>query len=171
MRATASIADPSRGIGSVGALPPFVTFFEEHRAVVYRYLALRVGPVDADDCFQETFLSALKAYPRLAPDSSLRAWVLKIAERKAIDAMRARARRPLAEVDVPERAGGETSGIDPHLWKAVKQLPPKQQAAIAQRFIADLTYAEIATSMGTSEEAARQNVREGLKKLRKGLGK
>ncbi len=52
-----------------------------------------VGPPDADDAFQETFLSALRAYPRLRPDSNLRAWVLTIAHRKALDIHRARARR------------------------------------------------------------------------------
>ena len=45
-------------------------------------------------------------------------------------------------------------------------LAPKQRTAIALRFVADAAYAEISAVMGTSEEAARRNVHEGLKRLR-----
>ena len=48
------------------------------------------GAAEAEDCFQETFIAALRAYPRLRADSNLRAWVLTIANRKALDAHRAR---------------------------------------------------------------------------------
>ena len=90
-----------------GRIPPFQTFLEEHRAVVYRFLLASAGPQDADDCFQETFLSALKAYPRLRHSDNLRGWVLAIATRKAIDAGRARSRRPVPVEELPEvvRAG------------------------------------------------------------------
>src|SRR6478609_7708042 len=74
-------------------LPPFQRFLEEHRDAVWRFLVASVGAHDADDCFQETFVSALRAYPRLRPDSNLRGWVLTIAHRKALDVHRARGRR------------------------------------------------------------------------------
>ena len=48
----------------------------------------------------------------------------------------------------------------------VARLPDKQRTALALRFVADLAYAEIAAAMETSEEAARRNVHEGLKRLR-----
>jgi RNA polymerase sigma factor (sigma-70 family) len=66
-------------------LPAFETFLEANRALVYRYLAAAVGPVDADDVFQETFLAALRAYPRCTEPDRLDRWVLRIASRKAID--------------------------------------------------------------------------------------
>jgi RNA polymerase sigma factor (sigma-70 family) len=72
--------------------PPFPRFLDEHREVVYRFLAATVGPDDADDCFQETFIKALRAYPRLASADNLRGWILTIARRTAIDAARARRR-------------------------------------------------------------------------------
>ncbi len=46
-------------------LPPFERFLEANRATVYRFLLVAVGPVEADDVFQETFLAALRAYPRV----------------------------------------------------------------------------------------------------------
>lgn len=155
-----------RSSGIEEGLPPFARFFDDTRRIVLRFLVFRVGPLDAEDCFQETFLSALKAYPQLDPDSNLRAWVLKIAENKAIDMIRKRSRSSGNEIDEPH---GEDSYVDHDLWTAVQALPPKQQTAVAYRYIGDLPYKNIAVEMGTSEEAARQNVRAGLKSLRKEL--
>src|SRR6476646_6930748 len=91
-------------------LPPFQRFLEEHRAAVWRFLVASVGPHEADDCFQETFISALRAYPRLRPGSNLRGWVLTIAHRKALDSHRARSRRalPVGGPDALETAAGDT---------------------------------------------------------------
>ena len=76
------------------SLPPFQRFLDEHATDVHRFLVAAVGRHDADDCFQETFVSALRAYPRVRADSDLRAWVLTIAHRKALDHHRGRGRRP-----------------------------------------------------------------------------
>ena len=141
---------------------------EEHRVIVYRFLMASAGPAEADDCFQETFLSALRAYPTLRPDSNLRAWVLTIATNKAIDAARSRGRRavPVAEPDAGvAEEGRRLDGADP-IWQTVRRLPPQQRAAVAHRFLLDMTYADVAAAMGTTEEAARANVYQGLKKLR-----
>src|SRR5437763_795586 len=67
------------------SLPPFQRILDAHAPHVQRFLVAAVGRDDADDCFQETFLSALRAYPRLRHRTNLRAWVLTIAHRKAID--------------------------------------------------------------------------------------
>ncbi|HVM11563.1 MAG TPA: sigma factor, partial [Actinomycetota bacterium] len=60
-------------------VPPFHRFLETHREEVLRFLVGVVGPDEADDCFQETFLAALRAYPRLLDGENLRSWVLTIA--------------------------------------------------------------------------------------------
>ena len=151
------------------SLPPFSAFLEEHRLDVYRFLAASVGREHADDCFQETFLAALRAYPRLRPDSNLRAWVLTIATRKAIDHARGRARRPVPVAEVPDRASAAAADGQPEVWEAVRALPPMQRAALVHRYVLDLPYAEIAEALGTSEEAARANAYEGRKKLRAAL--
>jgi RNA polymerase sigma factor (sigma-70 family) len=147
--------------------PPFQWFLDQHRDDVYRLLLATVGAQEADDCFQETFLSAMRAYPRLRANSNLRAWVLTIAHRKALDSHRARGRRPLPVADPPEQA--VTNGAaepDAELWGEVRKLPVKQRAAVALRFAGDMPHDEIARVLGCSEEAARRNVHEGLKKLR-----
>jgi RNA polymerase sigma factor (sigma-70 family) len=147
--------------------PPFQVFLDEHREVVYRFLVASVGRQEADDCFQETLLSALRAYPRLRANSNLRAWVLTIAHRKALDSHRARARRPVPVAEVADGAAPETAVLDDaELWDAVRELPAKQRGAVVLRYANDLSHGEIGKVLDCSEEAARRSVHEGMKKLR-----
>ena len=147
-------------------LPPFQRLLEEHRTDVYRFLVASVGRQAADDCFQETFLSALRAYPRLRDASNLRGWLFTIATRKALDHWRAERRLPLPVEQLPEPVAPEHPDGDPELWTAVGSLPPMQRAAVIHRYVLDLPYAEIADALGISEEAARANTYEGRRKLR-----
>jgi RNA polymerase sigma factor (sigma-70 family) len=152
--------------------PPFQRFLDVHQDVVWRFLVAAVGPVEAEDCFQETFIAALRAYPRLRAGSNLRGWVLTIAHRKALDAHRAHARRPqpmaeLAAVDGREAADAQFA--DEALWDAVHALPPRQRSAVVLRYVADLPHRDIASAIGCSEEAARRSLHEGLTKLRKAV--
>ena len=149
-------------------LPPFQALLDEHRDDVYRFLVASLGRDEADDCFQETFISAMRAYPRLRDASNLRSWLFTIAHRKAIDAHRARTRRAVPVEEVPEQAdaGGVGLNGEPELWRAVRGLPTKQRAAVLHRYVNDLAYADIGQVMGCSEDAARRSVHEGLKKLR-----
>jgi RNA polymerase sigma factor (sigma-70 family) len=145
--------------------PPFQRLLDAYRNDVYRFLVASVGAHDAEDCFQETFLSALRAYPRLSSSDNLRGWILTIAHRKAIDVHRARARR--ASDDVPEGAAApDRVDGEPALWTEVRALPAKQRAAVVHRYVNDLAYAEIGAVLGCSTDAARRSAHEGLKKLR-----
>ncbi|MEO6715194.1 MAG: RNA polymerase sigma factor [Mycobacteriales bacterium] len=147
-------------------LPPFQMFFDEHRDDVYRFVRALVGPADADDVFQETFLSALRSYPSLTDASALRAWVFTIARRKAIDEYRAGARRAVPTEEVPEVVAPQHIDPDEQLWDDVRRLPAKQRAALVHRFVHDLSYQEIGALLDCTAEAARRSVHEGIKKLR-----
>jgi RNA polymerase sigma factor (sigma-70 family) len=151
------------------SLPPFEHVVTEHARVVLRVCRALLPDHDAQDAAAETFVSALRAYPGLRPDSDVRAWLVTIAHRKALDVLRARARTvPVA--DVPERAASPAAGPagrDDDLWDAVRALPDKQRLAVAYRYVADLAYADVAAAMGTSEAAARRNAADGVKALRR----
>ena len=154
------------------ALAPFQTLIDAHGRPVHRFLVASVGPHDADDCWQETFLSALRAYPQLRHTTNLRGWLLTIAHRKAIDLVRARARRPVPVAEPPaaaEAAGARGATERDPVWEHVAALPPKQRAAVALRFLGDLSHAEIAAATDTTEPAARRNLYEGLARLRREL--
>jgi RNA polymerase sigma factor (sigma-70 family) len=149
------------------ALPPFQAALDDHRDAVARFLVASVGPQEADDCLQETLLSALRAYPRLRPGSNVRAWLLTIARSKALDSHRARSRRPVPVGDAEPGGAAETGdGEDEELWTAVRELPAKQRAAVVLRFVNDLTHRDIAAVLDCSEAAARRSLHEGLSRLR-----
>jgi RNA polymerase sigma factor (sigma-70 family) len=152
----------------VTELPPFQILLDEHAADVMAVLRGAVGRGDAEDCFQETFLSALRAYPRLEDTSNLRGWLLTIASRKAVDHHRANGRRPLPVAEPPEVAVSDPEPDD-GIWLAVGALPPKQRAAVALRYACDLPHTEIAAALGCSPAAARRSLHEGMKRLRSEL--
>lgn len=127
-----------------------------------------VGREAAEDCFQETFLAALRAYPGLREAGNLRGWLITIAHRKAIDHHRARGRRPLPVAEVAEQASWDPEPSE-GIWALVGALPPKQRAAVTLRYASDLPHAEIAAALGCSPEAARRSLHEGIKRLREEL--
>jgi RNA polymerase sigma factor (sigma-70 family) len=148
---------------------PFEDVVAEHGATVWRVCCAVVGPVDADDAWSETFLSALRAYPDLAADANVEAWLVTIAHRRALDVGRSRSRRPTPTDAVPDRpaAHADPATRDPDLWAALRQLPTKQRQALAYHHLAGLPYAEIAEMLGNSPDAARRAAADGLKTLRR----
>jgi RNA polymerase sigma factor (sigma-70 family) len=153
---------------TTATLPPFQTLLDRHHEDVWRLLRAMVGPQAAEDCFQETFLAALRAYPRLRPDSVPKAWLLRIAHNKAIDHIRRARREVPGDVEqLAERPARDHTPPDGTLWRAVAALPPRQRAAVALRYIGDLSHREIADAIGCSEEASRRSLHEGLETLRR----
>lgn len=182
---------PSVTLATAG-LPPFERVVAEHGTTVLRVCRAVVGPDDAEDAWSETFLAALTAYPRLRAGSDVRAWLVTIAHRKAIDRVRAAQRAPVPAGDVLDGGGldsargssvrhssvrgsdgpqghsalGIPSAPDTALWAAVAALPPKQRGAVAYHHVAGLPYADVAQLLGTSEAAARRAAADGIAALR-----
>ena len=144
-------------------IPPFETFYEEHKDPVFAHLRRLLG-TGAEDAFQETFLRALRAYPELRNGRHLRAWVFTIATRIAID--ESRRHKPMPSAWVHEVAVED--GLPPHteLGPLTDELPPKERAAVVLRYGFDLPYDEIAAALGSSEDAARQAASSGVRRLR-----
>lgn len=177
---------PSVTLATAG-LPPFERVVAEHGTTVLRVCRAVVGPDDAEDAWSETFLAALTAYPRLRAGSDVRAWLVTIAHRKAIDRVRAAQRAPVPAGDALDGGGldggrgvgarssggpqgrsalGIPSAPDTALWAAVAALPPKQRGAVAYHHVAGLPYADVAQLLGTSEAAARRAAADGIAALR-----
>jgi RNA polymerase sigma factor (sigma-70 family) len=151
------------------SLPPFDHVVTEYGPVVLRVCRALLGQHDAEDAAADAFLAALEAYPRLRADSDVKAWLVTIAHRKAVDVLRRQTRHALPVSDLPERAvAGEPAVADERLWRALRALPDKQRHAVAYHYVADLPYAEVASIMGTTEAAARRNAADGIKALRRG---
>lgn len=138
-----------------------------HGALVLRVVRAVLGPADADDAWSETFLSALRAYPDLPAGANVEAWLVTIAHRKAIDVVRATARRAVPVSELPERvAGDRADSRDLDLVAAVGALPPKQRQVVAYHYLAGLPYDEIAALLGGTAAAARRAGSDGVARLR-----
>jgi RNA polymerase sigma factor (sigma-70 family) len=147
---------------------PFEAVVARHGATVFRVVRAVVGHADADDAWSDTFLAALQAYPRLAADANVEAWLVTIAHRKAIDITRATARRALPVADPPESPARERADAhDLDLDAALAALPPKQRQAVAYHYLAGLPYSEIAVILDSSVAAARRAAADGIATLRR----
>lgn len=143
-------------------VPPFESFYEEHRDAVLSELCRMLGRQRAEDAYQETFLRALRAYPKLRHTDNLRAWALTIARRVAVDQLR---RREPSSI-VPEPSVDKRPAYA-ELGELAEELPRKERAAVVLRYGYDLSYATIGAALGSSEEAARQAASSGVRRLRR----
>jgi RNA polymerase sigma-70 factor (ECF subfamily) len=150
-------------------------------AEIYRFaLHLTRNRTDADDLYQETALKAYRAWDRLPCDANHRAWLYRIASNTFLSDKRKSAR--LSSLDaaemvdtIPAASRDDEDRLDAgNLLREVEvfiaELPPKQRVALVQRKYLELGYSEIATILDCSEEAARRNVHEALRKLRDRFG-
>lgn len=153
---------------SVTTKQPFPSVVSDHGATVLRVCRVIVGPVDADDAWSETFLSALKAYPDLPAEANVEAWLVTIAHRKAVDIIRHRSRHAVPTDDIPDRPIHPPDVDDRcDLTDALNRLSPKQKQAVAYHYLAGLPYAEVGAVIGSSPEAARRSASDGIAALRR----
>jgi RNA polymerase sigma factor (sigma-70 family) len=145
------------------AIPPFERFYADTREEIWRYLVRLLGRDAAEDAFQETFLRALRGYPKLAHARHLRAWAYTIATRVAVDERRRRA--PAGTI--PELAAEDERPAYAELDHLAGDLPATERAAVVLRYGYDLPYADIAAALGSTEAAARQAASSGVRRLRR----
>ncbi|GAB3707023.1 RNA polymerase sigma factor [Mariniluteicoccus flavus] len=144
---------------------PFDAAVTDHGPTVLRVCRALLRPADAEDAWADTFLKALRAWPDLADDANVEAWLVTIARRTCLDQVRRRT--PVSVADLPERPArtGNPSPPEP-VWDAVAALPPKQRDVVVLRYAADLAYADIAAVLGGTPEAARRAGADGIRALR-----
>lgn len=163
--------------------PPtrFETLIDRYHDEIHAYLWRLLGdPADAEDAAQDVYLRAYRAFGRLRAGSNHRAWLYKIATNRAYSALRKRRRdanhsTPLH--DELHQADARESPDHRAAWnetleavrQAIGRLPPKQQAAVTLRHVQGLGYDEIAEALACSEDSARANVYQGIRRLRREL--
>ena len=153
---------------------------QRHEREILGYL-LRVSGNrdDAADLFQETWLRAYRAYPRLEPESEVRPWLYAIAVNLCRNRARDGVRRRRVIVAVEEKISAAERSERVHhrirendgyaavrMRELIASLPPKQREALHLRCFAGLDYAEIAAAMDCSEQGARANVSQAVRKIK-----
>lgn len=149
---------------------PFEQAVRQHGETVLRVCRAVLGSgADAENAWSETFLAALGAWPDLDDDTNVQAWLVRVAHRKAIDVVRARARQAAPIGDLPDqRSRLGNPGDDEHgVWAAVAALPERQRLAVAYHFFGGLPHAETAELIGGTPDAVRRAAADGIKRLRR----
>jgi RNA polymerase sigma factor (sigma-70 family) len=165
-----------------GVRSQFEQLIDRHGVAVLRTLVSLVGPIEADDVWQETFMAALRSFDRIPlAEHEERAWLWTIAHRKAIDHWRRNGATQQSELpdeysdttpralmtEDPSESVVDAMFANENIWQRVARLPTKQRLCLTYRYIADLAFAEIALLVDCSEDAARRSAHEGITKIRK----
>jgi RNA polymerase sigma factor (sigma-70 family) len=150
-------------------LPPFEDVVVRHGPAVLRVCRALVGRARAEDVWSETFVAALRAYPELPPGSNLQAWLVTIAQRKAVDQHRSSGRSAEPRADLPEQpvTDSYSSDGDDRLWAALASLPTTQRRAVAYHYLGGMAYRDVAELLGNSTDAARRAAADGIRTLRR----
>ncbi len=154
----------------------FEALVEAHSGEIFAYLwRMLRDTADAEDCLQETFLRAYRSFSRVKAGSNYRAWLYKIATNTAHTHAKQRGRINARTIDLdPDLKSDRSSPLEhverretiEQVTRAVEALPHQQRAALIMRQYQELGYDDIAAALDCTEEAARANVYQALKKLR-----
>lgn len=141
----------------------FGTLYNQFIEPIYRYLysSLR-NRQDAEDLAAQTFLSALLALPKYRDRNHFSAWLFSIARNKAMDHFR-RAKREI-DVEIPDHLTDHSNvqeqvsrSLDvQHLSTLIQGLRSNEQELIRLRYVADLTFAEMAAVLGKKEDTVKK---------------
>jgi RNA polymerase sigma-70 factor (ECF subfamily) len=133
----------------------FEQLVERHRAMVYRVAARIVGPGDAEDVSQDTFLRAFHRLDQYRGTAPFRTWLLQITQNTALNALAWVRRRPTE----PSPDAGEAPDRDPlrqpvttlerrereeRLDLKLRALRPEYRSLLVLRDLEGLSYNEIA---------------------------
>jgi RNA polymerase sigma-70 factor, ECF subfamily len=169
-------------ISVIEMAPRFEELIEHHHDEIFAYLwrlmgngGRRDGAMDVEDLAQDVFLRAYRSFATLRPNSNHRAWLYKIATNCAYTRLRQtkKHRDKLSSLQHPA-TGRETAGdissarkdMEQRVRALVNGLPAKQKACVTLRYLQDLDYPEIAEILGCSQESARANVSQAIRRLR-----
>jgi len=148
----------------------FDTLVANHSQEIYAYLwRMFRDRQDTEDAFQDAFLRAFRAYPRLPENANQRAWLYKIATNVAFTHLKRRSKtlsRITEIADLPSTDVWIPTDFLMEVLAEVKALPEKQRAALIMRNYQGLAYLEIGAVLDCSPDSARANVYQAIKKLR-----
>jgi RNA polymerase sigma factor (sigma-70 family) len=156
-----------------GHEPAFETLVQRYRPELVRASIRIVGPDRAEDAVQQALLNAHRAIDTTENVQNLRAWLHKITQNSSLNILRSvRDELPLdAQPNVATALAGpaDTAQLSERLrdtLAAIDALPENQRAAILLRELEGRSHEDIATALGVTTGAARQQLmraRQGVR--------
>jgi RNA polymerase sigma-70 factor, ECF subfamily len=158
-------AEPEFPAYEPGSRDDFDRLYRDSYPRIYRTMLAVLGePAAAEDCTQDAFVLAFRAWARWRPDAPAEAWLHRIAINVAVSHQRKEKLRSIGAV--LRRLGRPPAGVDPaqvaldrDLTAALKRLAPKLSAALVLRHYHGYTNREIAAAIGVSERTVNKRLR------------
>jgi RNA polymerase sigma-70 factor (ECF subfamily) len=148
----------------------FVLLVEPHLPAAYRLaVGMLRSEADAEDAVQEAMLDAWRHFGRFRRGSDLRPWLFTIVANECRSQRRRRWWSVVRRSDTPEDLLGATPAMDPStvdLRRALYRLPHDQRLVVVLRFYVDLSYEDVAHTLGISTKAAKSRTYRALDRLR-----
>jgi RNA polymerase sigma-70 factor (ECF subfamily) len=160
----------------------FRAVYRDVQPGLLRYLTYLVGATDAEDVAAETWAQAVRDLGSFSgSEDGFRGWVTTIGRHRALDLLRSRTRRPVAEVDAGELAGiaapdgteSEALGLvtTAEALRLIATLPPDQAEAVLLRAVVGLDAKTAAQVLGKRPGAVRTAAYRGLKTLQQRISR
>jgi RNA polymerase sigma-70 factor (sigma-E family) len=148
----------------------FEAAFDELFAAARRIALRLVGDsAAADDVAAEALARAYARWPKVRELDYRDAWVMRVSANVALDELRRSKRIPpapvTADVDATDAAVTRIA-----LAQALQRLPRRQRDVVVLRYLADLSEADVAESLGVSAGSVKQHAHRAIDALRRALG-
>lgn len=152
--------------------------YQEYASLVYRFLYSFTQDREwAQELMQETFLRAVTSISRYDGSCKLSVWLCQIAKHVLWQEIRKKKHIDLVELDdtLPDRTAldGEASVLSQEnkmeLYQAIHHLSETEREVILYRITGELSFREIGTILGKSENWARTVFYRAKQKIRKEL--
>jgi RNA polymerase sigma-70 factor, ECF subfamily len=174
MASEISVLDEALARASLGDEAAFLQLWRALQPPLLRFLRV-IGCDDPDDVASETWLQVVRDLHKFSGgEEDFRRWLFTIGRHRAIDAARARARRPASAVNagldaLPDRQLVEDQVLDgmsvQRALGLLARLSTDQAETVALRVIAGLDTPDVAKILGKSAGAVRVALHRGLKTL------
>ena len=139
---------------------------------IFRYLYSRIGNVhEAEDTTAQTFLVAFESFGRFRQDGHFASWLFTIARNKAMDHFRQRKNTASIDevadipVDNDPLYGVIQSEQTAALSKLIHALPEEDRELLRLRYLAAMSFPEIAHFLHRNEEAVKKSMYRLLARL------
>ena len=171
-----------------GSDSAFATLVERHQTAAFNFAYRYLGDYDeATDAAQNGFVQLYLALPTLDLKRPIKPWLFRTIRNRAIDSIRQRRTVPLSSRDAGDHDGlaapdalladpdplpdevVERADLQQLLSAAIRRLPDRYRDVVALRYTTDMTFGEMAESLGIPENTARIHFHRAKSLLRNAL--
>jgi len=161
----------------------YTLLVERYQGALFRYLFRMTGQhSEAEDLAQEAFLRAYLSLASYSPEYRFSTWLFRIATNLALNRLKAERRVISLEAlrespesraveiadpgtDLRPEVQTEKAELSRLVQDCLQMLPPAYRVVVTLRHIADLSYSEIAQSVGLPVNTVRSRLHRGRERL------